>query len=108
MVEGVSKGFEKSLEIRGVGYRAWEEGGDLVLQVGYSHQVRFTSPPGISLAVGKTNLIKVMGIDKELVGETAAEIRAIRPPEHYKGKGIRYVGEVVHLKGGKTGKTIAR
>ena len=108
MVDGVSKGFEKSLEIVGVGFRAEKTGEKLNLRIGFSHQVEVTPLPGTSFAVEGTNRIKVLGIDKEVVGEMAAEIRAIRPPDHYKGKGIRYVGEVVHLKPGKAGKVVGR
>lgn len=107
MVDGVSKGFQKSLELVGIGYRAQMVEEKLVLQVGYSHPVEVAPPPGISLAVG-TNRINVEGIDKELVGDVAAKIRAIRPPDHYKGKGIRYAGELVRLKPGKSGKVSAR
>ncbi|MBC7234130.1 MAG: 50S ribosomal protein L6 [Chloroflexi bacterium] len=105
MVEGVSTGFRKSLEIVGVGYRAEIQGQDLVLQVGYSHPVRYTPPQGITLTVEQGNrIIHVDGIDKELVGEVAAQIRAVRKPEPYKGKGIRYLGEYVRQKAGKAGK----
>ncbi len=103
MVEGVSHGFTKRLEIQGVGYKAETSGGGLRLVVGYSHTVEYPAPPGITLSVeGNTNVI-VSGIDKELVGQVAAEIRAIRPPEPYKGKGIRYKDEQVRRKAGKTG-----
>lgn len=108
MVEGVSKGFEKALEIVGVGYRAEKSGDKLVIRVGYSHPVEVTPLPGTSLAVEGANRIKVTGIDKEVVGRMAAEIRAIRPPDAYKGKGIRYAGEVVHLKPGKAGKVVGK
>jgi len=108
MVEGVSKGFEKTLEIVGVGYRAEKVGDKLVLRIGYSHPVEVSPLPGTSLAVEGNNRIKVNGINKEVVGEMAAEIRAIRPPDAYKGKGIRYAGEEVHLKPGKTGKVVGR
>jgi len=108
MVEGVSKGFEKTLEIVGVGFRAEKAGEKLNLRIGFSHQVEVTPLPGISLAVEGTNRIKVSGIDKEVVGEMAAEIRALRPPDHYKGKGIRYAGEIVHLKPGKAGKVVGK
>ena len=108
MVEGVSKGFEKNLEIVGVGYRAEKAGDKLTLRLGFSHPVEVTPMPGITLAVEGTNRIKVSGINKEDVGEMAAEIRAIRPPDHYKGKGIRYAGEIVHLKPGKAGKVVGR
>ena len=106
MVEGVTSGFEKNLEIVGVGYRAEKAGDRLVIRVGFSHPVEVSPLPGVSLAVEGANRIKVMGIDKEVVGEMAAEIRAIRPPDAYKGKGIRYAGELVHLKAGKAGKAI--
>lgn len=103
MVEGVSSGFEKILEIQGVGYRATLEGGKMVLQIGYSHLIEFDTPKGIEFAVEKQKIIKIKGIDKQLVGETAAQIRALRKPEPYKGKGIRYIDEVVRRKVGKTG-----
>jgi len=108
MVEGVTNGFEKSLEIVGVGYRAEKAGDKLLLRVGYSHSVEVLPLPGVSLAIEGTNRIKVTGIDKEVVGEMAAEIRAIRPPDAYKGKGIRYAGELVKLKAGKAGKAIGQ
>jgi len=108
MVEGVTKGFEKDLEIVGVGYRAEKEGDKLVIRVGYSHLVEVSPLPGVSLALEGTNRIKIMGISKEVVGEMAARIRAIRPPDAYKGKGIRYAGEVVHLKAGKAGKAVGK
>ena len=108
MVEGVTKGFEKNLEIVGVGYRAEKVGDDLVINVGYSHQVKVSPLPGVSLAVERANRIKVTGINKEVVGQMAAEIRAIRPPDAYKGKGIRYAGERVRLKPGKAGKAIGQ
>lgn len=104
MVEGVSSGFRKDLELVGVGYRAQQAGEKVVLQVGYSHPVEWAPPSGISLAVEGTNRIGVMGIDKQLVGEVAAQIRRVRPPEPYKGKGIRYAGEVVLRKAGKGGR----
>ncbi len=106
MVEGVTNGFEKNLEIVGVGYRVEKAGDGLVIRVGFSHPVEVSPLPGVSLAVEGANRIKVMGIDKEVVGEMAAEIRAIRPPDAYKGKGIRYVRELVRLKAGKAGKAI--
>ncbi len=108
MVEGVTNGFERNLEIVGVGYRAEKTGDKLVIRIGFTHQVTVSPLPGVSLAVEGTNRIKVTGIDKEVVGEMAAEIRAIRPPDAYKGKGIRYAGELVHLRAGKAGKTIGR
>jgi large subunit ribosomal protein L6 len=104
MVEGVTKGFEKNLELVGVGYRAQKVGEKLVLQVGYTHPVEISPPPGISFTVDKANYIKVTGIDKEVVGEIAAKIRAVHPPDSYKGKGIRYLGEKIRLKPGKAGK----
>ena len=106
MVRGVTKGFEKNLEIVGVGYRAEKSGEGLTLRIGFSHQVDITPPPGITLSVEGNNKIKVSGIDREAVGQMAAEIRAVRPPDSYKGKGIRYAGEVVRLKAGKAGKAI--
>jgi large subunit ribosomal protein L6 len=108
MVQGVSGGFEKTLEIVGVGYRAEKAGDKLVLRVGFSHPVEITPLPGVSLDVEGNNRIKVSGINKEDVGEMAAEIRAIRPPDTYKGKGIRYAGEAVRLKAGKAGKAIGQ
>jgi large subunit ribosomal protein L6 len=106
MVEGVAGGFEKNLEIVGVGYRVEKAGDKLIIRAGFSHTVEVSPLPGVSLAVEGTNRIKVMGIDREVVGEMAAKIRAIRPPDAYKGKGIRYAGEIVHLKAGKAGKAI--
>lgn len=106
MVEGVSKGFEKALEIVGVGYRAQVAGNKLVLQVGLSHPVEVVPPPGIALHVEGQRIV-VSGIDKELVGEVAAQIRRIRPPEPYKGKGLRYRGEGVRQKAGKAGRGAA-
>jgi large subunit ribosomal protein L6 len=103
MVEGVSSGFEKVLEIQGVGYRAALEGGKMVIQVGYSHPIEVDTPKGIEFEVEKQKIIKIKGIDKQLVGETAAKIRSLRKPEPYKGKGIRYIDEVVRRKVGKTG-----
>ena len=101
MVEGVTKGFEKALEIQGVGYRASMRGADLELNVGYSHPVVMKAPDGINFEVPVPTQVIVKGIDKQRVGQTAAEIRAVRPPEPYKGKGIRYVGEQVRRKVGK-------
>jgi len=106
MVTGVSSGFDKYLEIVGVGYRAEQAGDKLVIRIGYSHPVEVTPLPGVSLAAEGTNRIKVAGIDREAVGEMAARIRKIRPPDAYKGKGIRYAGEKVRLKPGKAGKAI--
>jgi large subunit ribosomal protein L6 len=105
MVEGVSTGFQRKLEIIGTGYRAQVQGTTLILNVGYSKPVEMPPPAGIQLAVENNTNVIVSGIDKELVGNTAARIRAVRPPEVYKGKGIRYSGEVVRRKAGKTGKT---
>jgi large subunit ribosomal protein L6 len=101
MVDGVTKGFEKSLEIQGVGYRANMRGNDLELAVGFSHPVIITPREGISFEVPQPTQIIVRGIDKQKVGQTAAEIRKVRPPEPYKGKGIRYEGEHVRRKVGK-------
>jgi large subunit ribosomal protein L6 len=106
MVTGVSEGFTKVLELQGVGYRAQMQGQKLVLQVGYSHPVEITPPPGITLAAEGANRVTVQGINKELVGQVAADIRAVRPPDPYKGKGIRYQGERVRHKAGKAGKAI--
>jgi len=108
MVEGVTNGFERSLEIVGVGYRAEKVGDKLIIHVGYSHPVEVLPLPGVSLEVERATRIKVTGINKEIVGEMAAKIRAVRPPDAYKGKGIRYAGEKVHLKAGKAGKAIGR
>lgn len=104
MVEGVSKGFRKSLEIQGVGYRAAKSGENLNLTLGYSHPVSFAPPKGISITVEGTNKIHIDGIDKQQVGQVAAEIRELRAPEPYKGKGIRYSGEIIRKKLGKAGK----
>jgi large subunit ribosomal protein L6 len=105
MVVGVSEGFEKTLQIEGVGYRPEKEGENLVLHLGFSHLVNVPPPSGITFDVDtRARLIKVQGIDKELVGRVAADIRKIRPPEPYKGKGIRYLGEYVRRKAGKAGK----
>ncbi len=104
MVEGVTKGFERSLELIGVGYRASLSGKKLVLNVGYSHPVEFDPEQGIEIEVPSTTKIIVRGIDKERVGAIASDIRAVRLPEPYKGKGIRYEGEYVRRKVGKTGK----
>jgi large subunit ribosomal protein L6 len=104
MVEGVTKGFEKKLEINGVGYRASVNGNILKVDAGYSHDVDFPIPEGIQMSVEK-NVISVAGIDKQLVGETAAQIRKIRKPEPYLGKGIKYVDEVIIRKAGKTAKS---
>jgi large subunit ribosomal protein L6 len=105
MVEGVTSGFKKTLEIIGVGYRAEKKGETLVLTVGYSHQVVYPQPAGITLTAQTPTVVIIEGIDKQKVGQVAAELRAVRPPEPYKGKGIRYQGEQVRRKAGKTGKT---
>jgi large subunit ribosomal protein L6 len=104
MLEGVTKGFRKSLEIQGVGYRVAKAGENLNFTLGYSHPIAFKAPKGISFAVEGTTKVHVDGIDKQLVGQVAAEIRELRPPEPYKGKGIRYEGEVVRKKLGKAAK----
>ncbi len=102
MVEGVTKGFAKSLEIQGVGYKAEVKPFGVQLVVGYSHPVPYHAPKGIKISVDNNTQVKVEGVDKELVGQVAAELRSVRPPEPYKGKGIRYVGEQVRRKAGKT------
>ena len=104
MVVGVSDGYTKNLEIHGVGYRASMSGKNLVLNVGYSHPVQIAPPEGITFSVEANTRIAVSGIDKQMVGEEAAKIRIVRPPEPYKGKGIRYAGEYVRRKAGKAGK----
>lgn len=103
MVEGVTTGFTKSLELVGVGYRATLQGKKLVLTVGYSHPVEIDPPAGIEIAVEGANKVHVKGADKQLVGDIAADIRSVRPPEPYKGKGIKYAGEVIRRKAGKSG-----
>lgn len=104
MIEGVTKGYEKKLEINGVGYRAQKQGKKLVLSLGYSHPIEMEDPQGIESVVEGTNVIIVKGIDKEKVGQFAAEIRVKRPPEPYKGKGIKYADEIIIRKEGKAGK----
>ncbi|MBR0509712.1 MAG: 50S ribosomal protein L6 [Clostridia bacterium] len=104
MVKGVNEGYKKQLEIVGVGYRAQKQGNDLVLNVGYSHQVTMTPPEGITVDVPTPNSIVINGFDKQLVGQFASEVRGVRPPEPYKGKGIKYSDEVVRRKEGKAGK----
>ncbi len=101
MCLGVTSGWNKGLELVGVGYKAVVEEGNLVLSVGFSHPVKYPSPAGITFQVVENTKINVQGFDKQLVGETAAQIRRIRPPEPYKGKGIRYIGEVIRRKAGK-------
>lgn len=105
MVTGVSKGFEKKLELSGVGYRASVSGNELSLSIGFSHPVKIMAPQGIAFSVAE-NTIVVSGIDKYLVGNTAARIRAVRPPEPYKGKGIKYLGEKIRRKAGKVAKAL--
>ncbi len=101
MVEGVTQGYEKKLELVGVGYRAQQKGSDLEFQVGFSHPVMVEAPEGITLAAPQPTEVVVTGIDKQLVGQVAANIRKIRPPEPYKGKGIKYAGETIRRKAGK-------
>jgi len=104
MVTGVHTGFTKNLEINGVGYRAAKQGNQLVMNLGYSHQVFMTEPEGVTVEVPAPNRISVLGADKQKVGQFAAEVREKRPPEPYKGKGIKYANEVIRRKEGKTGK----
>jgi len=104
MVDGVSKGFTRQLELVGVGYRASKQGQDLVLNLGYSHPIRYTPPVGVSIEVPAPNQITVSGSDKEAVGQVVAKIRSFRKPEPYKGKGILYRGERIRRKAGKSGK----
>lgn len=103
MIEGVTAGFAKALELQGVGYKAETNAKGVRLIVGYSHPVEYAAPPGVTILVETPTSVKVEGIDKELVGQVAADLRRVRPPEPYKGKGIRYVGEHVRRKAGKTG-----
>ena len=103
MVDGVSKGFSKTLEIQGVGYKAEAKPYGVNLIVGFSHPVKYEAPKGIKISVENNTVVKIEGADKEIVGQVAAELRAVRPPEPYKGKGIRYQGEQVRRKAGKTG-----
>ncbi|MBW2367147.1 MAG: 50S ribosomal protein L6 [Deltaproteobacteria bacterium] len=105
MVTGVSHGFERKLQINGIGYKAEAKGKQIILSLGYSHPIEFDLPEGISAVVEKNNSIKLSGIDKEAVGQTAAAIRQLRPPEPYKGKGVKYVEERIRKKAGKTGAT---
>jgi len=102
MVRGVTNGFEKRLEIVGVGYRAEVSGRTLTMQLGYSHPIEYAIPEGITIEVERNNKISVKGIDKQQVGQVAADVRGFRKPDHYKGKGIRYEGEYVRLKAGKS------
>lgn len=103
MVKGVTDGFEKALEVEGVGYRVALQGPNLVLQVGYSRPINYRPPEGISLEIQQRNVVVVRGIDKQLVGQVAADIRSFKKVEPYRGKGIRYVGEQLRRKAGKTG-----
>jgi large subunit ribosomal protein L6 len=103
MVEGVTKGFVKTLEIQGVGYKAEPKPYGVNLVVGYSHPVKYEAPKGIKITVENNTVVKIEGADKEIVGQVAAELRAVRPPEPYKGKGVRYQGEQIRRKAGKTG-----
>jgi len=103
MVDGVAKGFNKTLEIQGVGYKAEAKPYGVNLIVGFSHPVKYEAPKGIKISVENNTVVKIEGADKEIVGQVAAELRAVRPPEPYKGKGIRYQGEHVRRKAGKTG-----
>jgi large subunit ribosomal protein L6 len=103
MVDGVSKGFAKTLEIQGVGYKAEAKPYGVNLIVGFSHPVKYEAPKGIKISVENNTTVKIEGADKEVVGQVAAELRSVRPPEPYKGKGIRYQGEQVRRKAGKTG-----
>jgi large subunit ribosomal protein L6 len=103
MIEGVTKGFEKKLEMIGVGYRASVQGRNLALMLGYSHPLIFPLPDGINVAVESQNLLTVSGADKQQVGEVAAKIRSLRSPEPYKGKGVKYAGERIRRKAGKSG-----
>jgi large subunit ribosomal protein L6 len=103
MIEGVTKGFEKKMEMIGVGYRASVQGRNLSLMLGYSHPLIFPLPDGINVSVESQNLLTVSGADKQQVGEVAAKIRSLRPPEPYKGKGVKYAGERIRRKAGKAG-----
>ena len=108
MVKGVVDGFRVDLEIHGVGYRATKQGRQVVLQIGYSHPIEIAPPPGVEIEVPQPNRIGIVGTDKEQVGQLAATVRAFRPPDPYKGKGIRYAGERLRLRAGKTGKTVGK
>jgi len=104
MVDGVHKGFERKLEIVGIGYRSELQGNNIIFYLGYSHPITFPLPAGISAQVEKQTLLTIKGIDKELVGQVAAKIRALRKPDVYKNKGVKYAGEVLRKKAGKSGK----
>jgi large subunit ribosomal protein L6 len=108
MVRGVTEGFSVELEIHGTGYRATKQGDRLVLQVGYTHPVELDPPPGITFEVPQPNRVVVRGLDKELVGQVAAKVRAVRPPDPYKGKGIRYAREALRLRPGKAGRAAGK
>lgn len=108
LVRGVSEGYAVELEIHGTGYRATKQGEKLVLQVGYTHPVELEPPPGITFEVPQPTRVVVRGVDKELVGQVAAKVRAVRPPDPYKGKGIRYAREVVRLRPGKAGRAAGK
>lgn len=108
MVRGVTEGFSVELEIHGTGYRATKQGDRLVLQVGYTHPVELAPPPGITFEVPQPNRVVVRGLDKELVGQVAAKVRAVRPPDPYKGKGIRYAREALRLRPGKAGRAAGK
>jgi large subunit ribosomal protein L6 len=103
MVVGVSQGYERILEINGIGYRAEAKGKTILFNLGYSHPIDFPLPDGVTATVEKNNVVKIAGIDKHLLGQTAAKIRQLRPPEPYKGKGIKYAEEFIQRKAGKTG-----
>lgn len=103
MVQGVNNGFERILEINGIGYRAELKGNSIVLNLGYSHPIHFDLPDGVSATIEKNMVIKLSGIDNELLGHTSAAIRRLKPPEPYKGKGIKYADEIIRKKAGKTG-----
>ncbi len=105
-IKGVSEGFEVRLEMVGVGFRGQASGSELTLSLGFSHPVKMKAPQGVTFAMGENNTIIISGSDKMMVGEIAAEIRAVRPPEPYKGKGIKYVGERIRRKAGKTAKAV--
>lgn len=108
MVQGVTKGYEKNLEIMGVGYRAQKSGDKITFQVGFSHPVEISPPPGMTLTLDGQTKVKISGIDKEALGQFAANLRAIYPPDRYKGKGIKYANERLKLKPGKAGKSMAK
>ncbi|MBW2192561.1 MAG: 50S ribosomal protein L6 [Deltaproteobacteria bacterium] len=107
MITGVTTGFERVLEVNGIGYRALLEGNTIVFNLGYSHPIHFDLPGGVTADIDKKNVIKLSGIDKELLGHTAAAIRRLRPPERYKGKGIKYAEEYIQRKAGKSGVKVA-